>query len=98
MGLSVAGRKQTTIPAIPVDDRETRRLDNASQPEGNGLSGNGADGYMTTEEAARYMRRSVSWILRRKEIPYYRGKPNLYRREELDDWLTRYRRHEPKVT
>ena len=56
-----------------------------------------SEGYLTTVEAARHMRRSVSWMLRQKDIPYYRGKPNLYRREELDEWLTRCRRYEPKI-
>jgi len=50
--------------------------------------------YLTTEEAARYMRRSVSWMLRRKDIPYYRGRPNVYKRLDLDAWMDRSRRHE----
>ena len=51
--------------------------------------------YMTSEEAARHMRRSVSWLLRRKDIPYYMGKPNLYKREDLDRWMDENMRHEP---
>lgn len=54
-----------------------------------------AHDYLTTDEAARYMRRSTSWLLRQKDIPYYRGKPNLYHRHELDDWFNKHRRFEP---
>ena len=32
--------------------------------------------YLTTEDAAAYMRRSVSWMLHQKDIPYYRGNRN----------------------
>ena len=53
------------------------------------------DRYLTTVEAARHMRRSVSWILRQKDIPYYRGKPNLYLVAELDSWFEANRRYEP---
>ena len=53
--------------------------------------------YMTTEESAHYLRRSVSWMLRQKDIPYYRGKPNLYRRGDLDHWMDETRRYEPMV-
>ena len=45
--------------------------------------------YMKTLEAARYMRRSISWLLRQKDIPYLPGKPNLYARQDLDDWFER---------
>ena len=53
-------------------------------------------GYLTTLEAAAYMRRSRSWMLQRKDIPYYRGRPNLYRKEDLDNWLAEVRRYEPR--
>ena len=53
--------------------------------------------YMKTEESACYLRRSVSWMLRQKEIPYYRGRPNLYRRSDLDHWMDETRRYEPMV-
>jgi len=42
---------------------------------------------MTTEEAATYLRKSVSWMLRRKDIPYTRGAPNIYARKDLDAWM-----------
>ncbi len=51
--------------------------------------------YLTTVEAARHMRRSVSWLLRQKDIPYYRGKPNLYLRNDLDSWFQTNRHYEP---
>jgi len=55
------------------------------------------EGYMTTRRAARYMHRSRSWLLRQKDIPYYRGKPNLYKRDDLDEWMDRNMRHEPML-
>ena len=48
--------------------------------------------YMTTEQSARYLCRSVSWLLRQKDIPYLPGKPNLYSRRDLDDWFERSKR------
>ena len=53
--------------------------------------------YLTTEEAAAYLRRSVSWLLRQKRIPYYPGKPNRYRREDIDRWMEENVRHEPML-
>lgn len=53
--------------------------------------------YLTTEKAAAYLNRGVSWMLHQKDIPYYRGKPNQYRREDLDAWMQENRRHEPLV-
>jgi hypothetical protein len=53
--------------------------------------------YMTTDEAAMYLRRSVSWILRRGDIPYLKGRPNTYSRRDLDDWFARSR-HSPRVS
>jgi hypothetical protein len=53
------------------------------------------DGYLTTIEAARHMRHSRSWLLKQKDIPYYRGKPNLYLKRDLDSWLNNSRRYEP---
>jgi len=56
-----------------------------------------ADGqvYLRTEEAAGYMRRSVSWLLR-QPIPHLAGKPNLYSVEDLDQWFDR-NKHVPRV-
>lgn len=45
--------------------------------------------FMTTQEAAEYIRRSRSWLLKRNDIPYVRGVPNWYRRQDLDDWVER---------
>lgn len=42
--------------------------------------------YLTTKEAAVYLRKSVSWIIRRKDIPYLPGNPNVYSRTDLDEW------------
>lgn len=43
--------------------------------------------YLTTKEAAQYLRKSVSWIIRRKDIPYAPGNPNTYSRADLDEWF-----------
>jgi len=53
--------------------------------------------YMTTGESARYLRRSVSWMSRQKDIPVYRGRPNVFRRDDLDAWMTKNRRYEPLI-
>lgn len=45
--------------------------------------------YLKTCEAARYLRRSVSWLLRCGEIPYVPGRPNLYSLKDLDEWFER---------
>lgn len=45
--------------------------------------------YMTISEAAAYLRRSVSWLVRRRDIPYVRGHPNTYARQDLDAWFRR---------
>ena len=43
--------------------------------------------YLTTKEAAFYLRKSVSWIIRRKDIPYMPGNLNSYSRSDLDEWF-----------
>ena len=43
--------------------------------------------YMPTPEAARYIRKSVSWLLRCGVIPFMPGKPNVYARRDLDAWF-----------
>jgi len=53
--------------------------------------------YLTTVEAAQYLRKSVSWLLRQPDIPYLPGKPNLYAKADLDDWFERSK-FRPKVT
>jgi hypothetical protein len=45
--------------------------------------------YVTTEEAAKYLRMSVSRLLRLADLAYLRGRPNVYRRQDLDDWFER---------
>ena len=42
--------------------------------------------YLTTTEAARYLRRSTSWLLR-AELPFVPGRPNLYSIRDLDNWF-----------
>ena len=39
------------------------------------------------ESGIGYLRRSVTWLLRQKEIPYLKGIPNSYRRTDLDKWI-----------
>ena len=43
--------------------------------------------YLTTKEAAAYLRKSVSWLIRRKDIPYVSGNPNTYAMADLDKWF-----------
>ena len=52
--------------------------------------------YMTTEEAADYMRKGTAWLLRQADIPYLPGRPNLYLRADLDDWFER-NKHKPRI-
>ncbi len=51
--------------------------------------------YLVTSEAAAYLRRSVSWLLRIGQIPYLPGKPNLYAIRDLDDFFER-NKHIPR--
>ena len=44
---------------------------------------------MTTEEAALYLRKSESWLLRRNDIDYLKGLPNTYKKADLDNWFER---------
>jgi len=48
--------------------------------------------YLTTTEAAEYIRRSVSWLLYQKDIPYLPGHPNTYKRLDLDAWYEENKR------
>ena len=43
--------------------------------------------YLTTPEAAKYLRKSVSWLLRQNDIPYLPGNPNVYVQRDLDRWF-----------
>ena len=45
--------------------------------------------YMTTAEAAEYLRRSVTWVLAQKDIPRIKGVPCVYLRADLDEWFER---------
>jgi len=45
--------------------------------------------YLTTKEAAAYLRKSTSWLLRQTEIPYLRGNPHVYKAADLDAWFDR---------
>ena len=47
--------------------------------------------YLTTPEAAKYLRKSVSWLLRRHDIAYIPGKPNLYAKADLDRWFQKHK-------
>ena len=48
---------------------------------------------LTTAEAAAYMRRSVSWLVKQRDIPYLRGVPNTYLKKDLDDWFEKHKFH-----
>ena len=52
--------------------------------------------YLTTDEAAAYLRKSVSWLLRVPDMAFLRGKPNLYAKSDLDAWVERHK-HRPRV-
>lgn len=52
--------------------------------------------YLKTKEAAEYLRKSVSWLIRRKDIPYSPGNPNTYARADLDEWFEK-NKHTPLV-
>lgn len=45
--------------------------------------------YLTTPEAADYLRMSESRLLRIPDIKYLRGRPNTYAKRHLDDWFDR---------
>jgi len=45
--------------------------------------------YLTTAEAAKYLRKSVSWLLHTKEIPYLHGSPNIYKKSDLEAWFNK---------
>ena len=52
--------------------------------------------YLTSDEAAAYLRKSVSWLLRVRDMAFLRGKPNLYAKNDLDAWVERHK-HRPRV-
>jgi hypothetical protein len=49
--------------------------------------------YLTTPEAAGYLRRSQSWLLRQGDLPYLSGRPNIYAIDDLDAWVERHKHH-----
>ena len=49
---------------------------------------------LTTKEASRYLRKSVSWLIRRKDIPYNPGNPNTYDLADLNEWFEK-NKHTP---
>lgn len=57
--------------------------------------------YMTTRQAAAYLKKSYSWICHNmKRIPHYRfggGGGHLFKREDLDCWLDEHRRYDPSA-
>ena len=55
-----------------------------------------ASPYLTSDEAAAYLRKSVSWLLRVRDMAFLRGKPNLYAKADLDAWVERHK-HRPRV-
>jgi hypothetical protein len=52
--------------------------------------------YMVTREAADYLRKSQSWLLRQGDLPYLPGRPNTYCIDDLDQWVARHK-HQPLV-
>jgi len=49
--------------------------------------------FLTTKEAAAYLRRSKSYLLRQADIPYMHGHPNTYAKRDLDAWFERKKRN-----
>jgi hypothetical protein len=45
--------------------------------------------YLPTPMAARHLGHSESWLLRRGDIPYLPGRPNMYAVRDLDTWFER---------
>lgn len=79
-------------PPPQIGLREPSRLRQDIPETGAGGRGSEAmSSYLTTDEAAAYLRRSPSWLLRQHDIPYVRGVPNTYRRKDLDDWFERHK-------
>lgn len=62
--------------------------------DGGGNENSNHPEYMTTGEAAAYLRRSTSWLLR-QSVEYLPGRPNLYRKSALDCWFEKHK-HVPK--
>jgi hypothetical protein len=52
--------------------------------------------YLTTVEAAAYLRKSPSWLLHQADVPYLSGNPNIYKRKDLDAWFEKHKIH-PRV-
>lgn len=47
--------------------------------------------YLTTDEAAEYLRVSPSFILRQTSIPYMKGRWNVYAKRDLDAWFDQHK-------
>lgn len=78
-----------TKSTIPVA-LEAHSADSNSQRGGDGLCWeNIYQTYLTTKEAAKYLKKSASWLTRQPDIPYLRGIPNTYKRKDLDEWYER---------
>ena len=60
------------------------------------VGGRGVPEYLKTREAAKYLRKSVSWLAKRHDIAYVRGVPNIYKRKDLDSWFER-NKFEPSI-
>lgn len=52
--------------------------------------------YMTSSEAAEYLRRSKSFLVRQPDIPYLPGHPNTYSKRDLDEWFERHKK-QPRI-
>ena len=73
---------QSTGASVPAD--ACADLENSSSP------------FMVTSEAAAYLRKSVSWLLRQSGIPYLPGRPNLYKKTDIDSWFEK-KKSRPKT-
>lgn len=88
------GRLPTDVPVMRIS--RAKPADSLADPAQVADAGFGNREYLTTAEAADYLRRDKSWVLRRGDIPFMSGKPNVYARRDLDQWFDR-NKHNPMV-
>ena len=68
---------------------DTHLGQDAQSVQGGVCPGGAVPEYMPTLRAASYLCMSVSRLLRLGDLEYLRGRPNVYRRADLDDWFER---------
>lgn len=74
--------------AISLGTKDSTHL---SVDVGSGVAIGQQSNYLTTCEAAKYLRMSVSQLMRLGDLAYLKGRPNIYDRRDLDDWFARHK-------